>query len=186
MAITILLKRAGQDFTFLWFDYRTNQYKVSLVMKWDFKLSIFCYAEKLAFLPSLIPLIMEYDPVTRNLNSTFLSLTRVHKVYDNIPKHLVFEVTQQRLYFQIFIFFSAIHFLLNTWIFNLFHVIRCLERFDFMRFFFWNHMTFVFVSLQTNSLVVFEVVFFFLGCKRLMQIFNLVLTFKIINYNFYR
>lgn len=117
-----------------------------------------------------------------NLNSTFLSLYHVHKVSCSKPRHLVFEAIQQRLYFQIFIFFSIIHFWWGIWIFHLSHEGRCLERFDFMLLFFWNRKTFVFAWLRVSSLVVFGLVSSFTGCKRSMRIFNLVLTFKIINY----
>lgn len=169
--------KEGLSFTFLWFGYHKGQYKVSLAERWGFIFSGFYCAETWAFWPFINPPITEYESITMNLNSTFLSSYHVHKVSCNRPRHLVFEAIQQRLYFQIFIFFSIIHFLWGIWIFRLSHEGRYLEMFDFMLLFFWNRMTFVFAWLMVSSLVGFGLASFFLDCKRLMRIFNLVLTF---------
>jgi len=46
-------------------------------------------------------------------------------------------------------------------------------------------MIFVFASLQSHFSEEYELVFFFIDCKMLKQIFSLVLTFKIIKYKLY-
>lgn len=124
----------------------------------------------------------ECDWVTMSPNSTSQDLTNVSMVDDSRPIRLGFVAVTRIWCCLTFKFVWVNHFWWGTWIFSLFRVKQYPERFDFMRFFFWNHMIFVFFSWQINFWVEYELVFFFPGYRMSMRTFSLVLTFKIINY----